>query len=46
MTTLHYADGLGTGATNFRSAYAKTLKLQPDVYAVQGCDACRCWASV
>ena len=40
QTTLHYADGLGTPRDNaFRLAYAKTYKLQPDVYAVQGYDA-------
>ena len=40
LTTLHYADGLNTPRDNaFRSAYAKTFKLQPDVYAVQGYDA-------
>ncbi len=40
MTTLHYADGLNTPRDNaFRLAYAKTYKLQPDVYAVQGYDA-------
>ncbi|MCF8149660.1 MAG: ABC transporter substrate-binding protein [Burkholderiaceae bacterium] len=39
-TTLHYADGLNTKKDNaFRLAYAKTYKLQPDVYAVQGYDA-------
>jgi branched-chain amino acid transport system substrate-binding protein len=39
-TTLHYADGLNTARDNaFRLAYAKTYKLQPDVYAVQGYDA-------
>ena len=39
-TTLHYADGLNTRKDNaFRLAYAKTYKLQPDVYAVQGYDA-------
>ncbi len=39
-TTLHYADGLNTPRDNdFRTAYAKTYKLQPDVYAVQGYDA-------
>jgi branched-chain amino acid transport system substrate-binding protein len=39
-TTLHYADGLDTKKDNaFRLAYAKTYKLQPDVYAVQGYDA-------
>jgi branched-chain amino acid transport system substrate-binding protein len=40
QTTLHYADSLGTPKDNaFRLAYAKTYKLQPDVYAVQGYDA-------
>jgi len=40
FTTLHYADSLGTPGDNaFRLAYAKTFKLQPDVYAVQGYDA-------
>ncbi|MEI6801839.1 MAG: ABC transporter substrate-binding protein [Burkholderiales bacterium] len=40
FTTLHYADSLGTPRDNsFRLAYAKTYKLQPDVYAVQGYDA-------
>ena len=40
MTTLHYADSLNTPRDNaFRLAYAKTYKLQPDVYAVQGYDA-------
>ena len=40
LTTLHYADSLGTPRDNsFRLAYAKTFKLQPDVYAVQGYDA-------
>lgn len=40
MTTLHYADGLNTPRDNaFRLTYAKTYKLQPDVYAVQGYDA-------
>ena len=39
-TTLHYADSLGTARDNaFRLAYAKSFKLQPDVYAVQGYDA-------
>jgi len=37
---LHYADGLETPKDkSFRLAYAKTYKLQPDVYAVQGYDA-------
>lgn len=40
LTTLHYADALGTPRDNaFRLAYAKTYKQQPDVYAVQGYDA-------
>ena len=40
FTTLHYADGMNTPRDNaFRLAYAKTFKLQPDVYAVQGYDA-------
>ncbi len=40
LTTLHYADGLGTPRDDaFRQAYAKTYKMQPDVYAVQGYDA-------
>ncbi|MCX7257053.1 MAG: ABC transporter substrate-binding protein, partial [Polaromonas sp.] len=40
MTTLHYADALGTPRDNaFRLAYVKAYKLQPDVYAVQGYDA-------
>ena len=40
LTTLHYADSLDTPRDkSFRLAYAKTYKLQPDVYAVQGYDA-------
>ena len=40
LTTLHYADGLNTPRDNaFRLAYAKSYKLQPDVYAMQGYDA-------
>ena len=40
LTTLHYADGLpGKKDGGFRLSYAKTFKLQPDVYAVQGYDA-------
>ena len=40
LTTLHYADELGSKRDNeFRLAYAKAYKLQPDVYAVQGYDA-------
>ena len=40
LTSLHYADGLNTPRDNaFRLAYAKSFKMQPDVYAVQGYDA-------
>lgn len=40
FTALHYADSLDTKRdSSFRLAYAKTYKLQPDVYAVQGYDA-------
>ena len=40
LTTLHYADELGTERDKaFRTSYAKTFKLMPDVYAVQGYDA-------
>ena len=40
FTALHYADSLETPRDkSFRLAYAKTYKLQPDVYAVQGYDA-------
>ncbi|MBE2264323.1 MAG: ABC transporter substrate-binding protein [Burkholderiaceae bacterium] len=39
ITTLHYADSLNTPRNNeFRLAYAKTFKSQPDVYAMQGYD--------
>jgi branched-chain amino acid transport system substrate-binding protein len=39
MTTLHYGDGIETARNKaFRLNYAKTFKLQPDVYAVQGYD--------
>jgi branched-chain amino acid transport system substrate-binding protein len=39
-TTLHYGDGIETPKNKtFRLSYAKTFKLQPDVYAVQGYDA-------
>lgn len=45
-TTLHYADGLNTPKDNaFRLAYAKTFKMQPDVYAVQGYDAAQLLAA-
>ncbi|HKB53715.1 MAG TPA: ABC transporter substrate-binding protein, partial [Ramlibacter sp.] len=40
VTTLHYSDSLDTPRNKqFRLAYAKTFRLQPDVYAVQGYDA-------
>lgn len=40
ITALHYADSLDTKRDKaFRLAYAKTFKMQPDVYAVQGYDA-------
>jgi len=40
ITSLHYADSLGTARDNaFRLAYANAYKLQPDVYAMQGYDA-------
>ena len=40
MTTLHYSDSLNTPRnTMFRLAFAKTFRLQPDVYAVQGYDS-------
>jgi branched-chain amino acid transport system substrate-binding protein len=40
LTTLHYGDELtGKRDKDFRLAYAKTYKMQPDVYAVQGYDA-------
>ena len=39
ITTMHYSDSLDTPRNkNFRLAYAKTFKSQPDVYAVQGYD--------
>ena len=39
-TTLHYADGLNTKRDKeFRAAYVKAYKSEPDVYAVQGFDA-------
>jgi branched-chain amino acid transport system substrate-binding protein len=40
LTTLHYGDDIATPKNKqFRLAYAKAYKLQPDVYAVQGYDA-------
>jgi branched-chain amino acid transport system substrate-binding protein len=39
MTTLHYSDSLETARNKqFRLNYAKSFRLQPDVYAVQGYD--------
>lgn len=39
ITTMHYSDSLQTPRNQkFRLEYAKTFKLQPDVYAVQGYD--------
>jgi branched-chain amino acid transport system substrate-binding protein len=39
LTTLHYSDSLDTPRNKqFRLAYAKTFRSQPDVYAVQGYD--------
>ena len=39
ITTMHYSDSLPTARNGqFRLNYAKTFKLQPDVYAVQGYD--------
>ncbi len=46
FTTLHYADSLDTPKDRaFRLSYAKTYKLQPDVYAVQGYDAAQMLAA-
>ncbi len=40
ITTMHYSDALDTPRNKqFRLAYAKTFRMQPDVYAVQGYDA-------
>ena len=39
MTTMHYSDSLDTPRNKaFRLAYAKTFRMQPDVYAMQGYD--------
>ena len=39
LSTLHYGDGIETKRNKeFRLNYAKTFKMQPDVYAVQGYD--------
>ena len=46
LTTLHYADDLTNAKDKaFRLQYAKTYKLQPDVYAVQGYDAAQLLAA-
>ena len=40
ITTMHYSDSLDTKRNReFRLAYAKSFRMQPDVYAVQGYDA-------
>lgn len=39
LTTMHYSDSLDTPRNKqFRLEYAKTFRMQPDVYAVQGYD--------
>jgi branched-chain amino acid transport system substrate-binding protein len=46
MTAMHYADDLSSKRDQtFRLNYAKTYKLQPDVYAVQGYDAAQLLAA-
>jgi len=46
LTTLHYADDLPNAKDkSFRLAYAKSYKLQPDVYATQGYDAAQLLAA-
>ena len=46
LTTLHYADDLPNAKDkSFRLNYAKTYKLQPDVYAAQGYDAAQLLAA-
>ncbi len=46
LTTLHYADNLNTPRDNaFRLAFAKTYKVNADVYAVQGYDAAQMLAA-
>jgi branched-chain amino acid transport system substrate-binding protein len=46
LTTLHYADDLNNAKDKaFRLQYAKSYKLQPDVYAVQGYDAAQLLAA-
>jgi branched-chain amino acid transport system substrate-binding protein len=46
LSAMHYADSLDTPKDKaFRLAYAKSYKLQPDVYAVQGYDAAQILAT-
>ncbi|MFA7503489.1 MAG: ABC transporter substrate-binding protein [Burkholderiaceae bacterium] len=46
ITAMHYADNLDNEKDKaFRLAYAKSYKLQPDVYAVQGYDAAQILAT-
>ncbi len=46
LTTLHYADNLNTPRDNaFRLNFAKTYKVNADVYAVQGYDAAQLLAA-
>jgi branched-chain amino acid transport system substrate-binding protein len=46
LTTLHYGDSLNVPRDReFRLAYAKSYKQQPDVYAVQGYDAAQLLAA-
>ena len=45
-TVLHYGDGINNPKNvAFRTSYARTYKLQPDVYAVQGYDAAQLLAA-
>jgi branched-chain amino acid transport system substrate-binding protein len=45
-TVLHYGDGINNPKNvAFRTKYASTYKLQPDVYAVQGYDAAQLLAA-
>lgn len=46
LTTLHYADNLNTPRDNaFRLSFAKSYKVNADVYAVQGYDAAQMLAA-
>lgn len=46
VTTMHYADSLDTPRnTSFRTKFAVTYKVNPDVYAVQGYDAAQMLAA-